>query len=106
MSKLGSKINKHRKEKKLTLERLAQLSGISKSYLWELENKASKSPSAEILERIANNLGVTTSYLLNDTSSELKEDESDMAFFRNYQQMDAEQKQQLQQIMDVLKKQG
>ena len=36
---LGDKIRDLRKEKKLTLDKLAELTGSSKSYIWELENK-------------------------------------------------------------------
>lgn len=105
-SSLGIKIKKHRKEKEFTLESLAKVSDISKSYLWELENNDSKKPSAEILERIANNLDVTTSYLLNNNENDIAQDEKDEVFFRNYKNMDADKKQQLQLIMDALKKQG
>jgi DNA-binding XRE family transcriptional regulator len=36
---LGDKIRALRKEKKLSLEQLAELTDSSKSYIWELENK-------------------------------------------------------------------
>mgnify|MGYP003400529237 FL=1 len=39
-SALGDKIRKLRKEvKKLTLEELAEQTGSSKGYIWELENR-------------------------------------------------------------------
>jgi DNA-binding XRE family transcriptional regulator len=37
--KIGSRIRALRLEKKLTLDELAEKAGLSKSYLWELENK-------------------------------------------------------------------
>ncbi len=103
---LGTKIKKHRKEKKFTLDTLAKASEISKSYLWELENNDSKKPSAEILARIANNLDVTTSYLLDNNENEIAEDEKDEVFFRNYKNMDSSKKEQLQSLMEFLKAQG
>lgn len=44
---LGEKIQKLRKAKGLTLDRLAELTESSKSYIWELENKSPPRPSAE-----------------------------------------------------------
>ena len=38
-SPLGDKIRVLRKQKKLSLEQLAELTESSKSYMWELENK-------------------------------------------------------------------
>ena len=44
---LGDRIRNLRKEKGLTLDQLAEQSGSSKSYIWELENKSPPRPSAE-----------------------------------------------------------
>jgi len=46
---LGDRIRTLRKEKGLTLDQLAEQSGSSKSYIWELENKSPPRPSAEKL---------------------------------------------------------
>jgi hypothetical protein len=46
-SPLGDKIRALRKQKKLSLEQLAELTDSSKSYIWELENKDDPKPSAE-----------------------------------------------------------
>jgi len=37
---LGEKLRRLRKEKGYSLDKLAELSGSSKSYMWELENKS------------------------------------------------------------------
>eukprot|EP01036_Dinobryon_divergens_P052741 gene52741-70502_t len=44
-SKLGEKLKILRKKKELTLDALAAEAGLSKSYLWELENRESLRPS-------------------------------------------------------------
>jgi transcriptional regulator with XRE-family HTH domain len=46
-TRLGEKLRELRKQRGLTLEKLADLAGLSKSYLWELENRESQRPSAE-----------------------------------------------------------
>lgn len=48
-TRLGEKLHELRKQRGLTLEKLAELAGLSKSYLWELENRESQRPSAEKL---------------------------------------------------------
>jgi transcriptional regulator with XRE-family HTH domain len=55
---LGDNIKQYRLDRKLSLNRLAKLSGISPSYLSELENNISANPSREKLERIAEILTV------------------------------------------------
>jgi DNA-binding XRE family transcriptional regulator len=43
-TRLGEKLHEMRKQRGLTLEKLAELAGLSKSYLWELENRESQRP--------------------------------------------------------------
>ncbi len=49
---------------------LAEQTGSSKSYVWELENKNPPRPSAEKIDRIAKALGVTADYLM-DSEADL-----------------------------------
>ena len=61
---LGQKIRQLRKEKGLSLNKLAESAGVSAAYLSQLENDVSKQPSAEILLKIATALGTTIADLL------------------------------------------
>ena len=61
---LSQKIRQLRKEKGLSLNKLAEEAGVSKAYLSQLENSVSKQPSAEILFKIASALGTTIADLL------------------------------------------
>lgn len=99
---LGTKINKLRRERKLTLEQLAQATESSKSYMWELENKEVARPSAEKLNRIAAVLGVTSEFLSDPAQTKATENDADVVFFRKYQQADPSVKSQLKRILDVL----
>lgn len=98
---LGTKINKLRKEKKLTLEQLADLTGSVKSYIWELENKAPPRPSADKLSKIADKLGVTLDYLLDEGETIQKEDAIDAKFYRKYQKMDSSTKDKIRQMVEL-----
>lgn len=61
---LGQKIRNLRKEKGLSLNKLAERAGISPAYLSQLENDVSKQPSGEILLKIASALHTTIADLL------------------------------------------
>jgi len=62
---VGWRIRQHREAEGLTLSELADKSGVSKSYLWNLENKAGhQKPSADTLYALARALGTTMSQLL------------------------------------------
>lgn len=97
---LGDRIRDLRKKKGFTLDQLAEASKSSKSYIWELENKDPPRPSGEKLALIAEALGVTGDFLLGvDTEPETAEDK---AFFRKYQKMESEQKQQIREMLDII----
>ncbi len=63
---LADEIRRRRASLGLTLEELAATSGVSKTYLWELENDSGevKRPSANLLLKIANALKTTIGELL------------------------------------------
>lgn len=63
---LADRIRDARKAAGLTLDQLAAEAGVSKTYLWELENdkQGAKKPSAEVLLKIANALSTTLADLL------------------------------------------
>ncbi|ECF2500881.1 XRE family transcriptional regulator, partial [Salmonella enterica subsp. enterica serovar Virchow] len=87
-TRLGEKLRDLRKQRGLTLEKLADMAGLSKSYLWELENRESQRPSAEKLTALADALGVGTSFFLEDDLREPEERHLDDAFFRGYKNLE------------------
>jgi transcriptional regulator with XRE-family HTH domain len=101
-SSLGQKVKNLRREKGMTLDQLAHATGSSKSYMWEIENKPVARPSAEKLARIAEVLGVTAEYLMDQDRSEPTDNELDVAFFRKFQSADPAVKDKLKKILDVL----
>ena len=100
-SPLGDKIRALRKEKKLSLERLAELTESSKSYIWELENKDDPKPSAEKIGKIASVLEVTTEFLLTESTTPPGEEVIDEAFYRKYKSMPEGTKKRLRKILDA-----
>ena len=99
MTSLGGKIRKLRKENDLTLDGLADLTDSSKSYIWELENKNPPRPSAEKLAKIADKLGTTIEYLMDDES--LLEEARDKHFYRQYRKMNPDTKDKFRQLVKL-----
>ena len=100
---LGKKIKQLRKEKGYTLQQLADIIGAGKSYIWEIENRGLKRPSAERLASIANALDVTTDFLINDDQAEISEDENKEIFYRKLGRL---KKEDQEKIMDMIEAWG
>ena len=56
---MGNNIRKIRKERGMTIEQLADLSGLSKVYIYHLENGTRKNPSYEVMRKISIGLSRT-----------------------------------------------
>jgi len=97
---LGEKIRHHRQEKGYSLDKLAELTESSKSYIWELENRDTRKPSAEKLTRIAQALSVTTDYLLDEKATH-DEKVLQEAFFRKFSKLEDEDKKKIEQMIDM-----
>lgn len=90
---VGSRIQQFRQEHGLSLSELAERSGVSKSYLWNLESRAEdRRPSAQVLFKIAKGLGVTLADLLDQapTVRERRIDPSLREFARERQLTDSD----------------
>lgn len=98
---LGEKIRRLRKEKGLTLDRLAELAESSKSYIWELENKSPPRPSAEKLAKIAEKLDTTLEFLLDEGEGVSQEEAADARFYRQYRKMDSTTKDKIRQMVKL-----
>lgn len=103
-AKLGEKIKSLRKKEGMTLDMLAELAGMSKSYLWELENRESPRPSAEKLVALARALSTDVAFFLDEDVEQPQEHHLDREFYRNYDQLTPEAKAQLRLIIETFKK--
>lgn len=99
---LGIKIRSLRKARKLSLDQLAALAEISKSYLWELENRDAANPTMDKLTTIAEQLGVTTEFLFDSQETSPSDAVADHAFFRKYQKLPPETKEKIRGILELI----
>jgi transcriptional regulator with XRE-family HTH domain len=97
---LGDKLKALRKQKGYSLDELARLSGASKSYLWELENRDDRKPSAEKLADIARVLDTTTDYLT-DENATFDDAQVKEAFFRKFNKLDEDTKGRVMDMIDT-----
>lgn len=74
MASIGERIKQRRTEKGLALAELARRTDISKGYLHNIEGGDVQSPSAEILFKIANELGTTIADLLGEEAVDEMQD--------------------------------
>ena len=99
---LGEKIRAERKRAKLTMDQLAQQTDSSKSYIWELENRPVVRPSADKIQKIAEVLGVTVEFLMNDEKQALTRSDADEVFFRRVGQLDSDKRAQLEKFLKAI----
>jgi len=100
-TRMGDRIRELRKRAGFTLERLAQASDSSKSYIWELENKNPPRPSAEKLAKIAMALDTTVDDLIGTDMPDEEISTEDKVFFRKYQGLSAEDKKKMRKMLDL-----
>ena len=98
--RLKEKLKQKRTELGLSLNQLAEQSGTSKSYLWELENRDTLKPSAAKLSGIAAVLNVTTEYLL-DEKAALDDGHLKEVFFRKFNRLESDDKKRIEEMMDL-----
>ena len=101
MASLGEKLKRLRKKKGYSLDQLATLSGASKSYLWELENREERKPSAEKLIDIARVLDTTTDFLVDDKAT-FDDAKAQEVFFRKFNRLDDDTKERVMDMIDLV----
>ena len=106
MATLGEKLKAKRTQAGKSLDALAKDAGLSKSYLWELENRESPKPSLDKLQAIASALNIDVAFFMDDSIEDLQEDLKDRQFFRNYSKLDPKTKEQVRVMIEALKKTG
>ena len=102
LSALGTRMRALREQRKMSLGKLEEASGVSKGYLSQLERGEATNPSVDAAQKIALGLGVHVSELLGEQQPAMghqKLPKGLKEFLRNYPQSqlksDAEQAQAL-----------
>jgi len=72
---IGDKIRLLRKEKKISIRMLSELTGLSKSTLSDIENNKSKKPTVDTISRVAKALEIPISELLEEDLQDTESNE-------------------------------
>lgn len=81
---IGAFIKRVRAEKKLTQEQVAKTAGLARSYISRLEDDQFAAPSAMVLARLANGLGVSADSLFQEAGYLPHVDKSKLPSFGMY----------------------
>ncbi|MDA3906803.1 MAG: helix-turn-helix transcriptional regulator [Bacteroidales bacterium] len=100
----AQRLKKARIDKGLSQTELGTLAGIHYTQVGRYENKGSQ-PSAEILSKLANALGVSSDFLTNGTTNEMAEntlsDKELLNQFKAVEQMDDKDKSVIKMLIDA-----
>jgi len=102
--KLGKKVLQLRRNRQLSMDALGKLSGISKSFIREIESKPSVSPSAEKIFSLAFALNTTADYLMDDTVDSERQLDKDQSFFNDYLKLDKRGKIVIHRLINIYRK--
>lgn len=91
---VGKRIGELRNNKGITVNKLANIAGISQSYLRDIEN-GKKQPTVEYLSYICEALGITLKYFFS-------EDESDARILHAVYKLNHEQREALADFLEKL----
>lgn len=100
---LGAKLNELRMKKGESLQQTADIVGVTKTHIWELEKGKSSNPSADLLRKLADHFKVTVDYLIDPSRAGLTADDEAMVFYRDLKSLDPRDQETLKQMMEVLK---
>lgn len=73
---IGDKIRLLRKENKVSIRKLSEMTGLSKSTLSDLENNKSKKPTVDTIDRIAKALQIPICKIFEEIQNENKQSKS------------------------------
>ena len=100
---VGKKLQKLREEKKMSMYRLTQITGVSGHHIKGIEN-GTRQPTIETLNRLVSALGSSLSEIFNDDTECTYLNERERSLVENFRTLSEEKADALLNLSDVLKK--
>ena len=100
---VGKKLQKLREEKKMSMYRLTQITGVSGHHIKGIEN-GTRQPTIETLNRLVSALGSSLSEIFNDDTECTYLNERERSLIENFRTLTNEKADALLNLSDVLKK--
>ena len=100
---LINKLAKLREKSEESLQTVADAVGASRAHIWEVETGRTKSPSLELIRRLADHYKVSVAWLVGEVPED-GQDQRAAALYRALQSLSPENKQHIQAIIDSMRK--
>jgi transcriptional regulator with XRE-family HTH domain len=101
---LATRVAKLRRQKDQSLQEVADAVGVSKAHIWELEKGRADNPSMALVTRLADHFGVSVAFLAGEDVESPDADRQLQRMFRQAQQLDANERAILDDMMKSLLK--
>lgn len=98
---LGAKIRELRIKNNLSLQDVADNTGISKAHVWDMERGNSSNPSIELVAKLADVFKVSVSYLVGEAFDSNDEKGEMVAMYRGLKDLDPHEREAVQGLIDV-----
>jgi len=102
--KLGAKLAKLRRQKRQSLQDVADAVGVSKAHIWELEKGIADNPSMMLVTRLADHFGVTIASIMGEDIESSDSPKQLQRMFRQAQELDERERAILDDMMKSLLK--
>ena len=102
--RLGTKIAKLRRQKKQSLQDVADAVGVSKAHIWEMEKGKATNPSMVLVTKLADHFGVTIAYLVGEDVESQDAERDIQRMFRQAAQLDDTERQIIDDMIKSLMK--
>lgn len=102
---ISYKLRKIRKEKDMTLKELSNTSGLSISFLSDIEHER-RQPSNENLRKIANGLNISIAQLTNDSLNNVVDSDELKILFSKIRDLSKDDQKRINAIVEAFKKEN
>lgn len=91
-----------RANRKISLQKLADAIGVSKTHIWQLEKGVTEAPSLEIVRSIADFFNVSVQTLVGENPESPNADPQSVAMFRKLGDLDDIDKDAIEQMINTM----
>lgn len=91
-----------RAKQRISLKKLAEDIGVSKTHIWQLEKGVTEAPSLGLVKKIADYFNVTIQSLVGENPESPNADPMSVALFRKVGELDDIDKQAIAQMIDTM----
>lgn len=100
----AANLKKYRMRKGYSLQGLADLVGVSKGHIWDLETERARNPSLEVLTKLSTHLGVPIANLVGEDVDTENQTDDALVMFRELKSLSENDRETIKIMMDRLKK--